>query len=691
MTTGEPMETPAAGLRLARLGLAAGMISRLAGRLVGIVLVVVLARQADPSTVAVYGYLLGTATLVLTFTDLGVASVAGREVAAGRLPAAGALYAALWPQLASVVAAALVTVALTVGFGPDTVPPAALGLTVAFVLVGGMNNLWADVLRGMGRVVLEGTVQLAGAVLLALAGVLVIAGGGSATDLLLVVALKEVAALIVVAAVIRPRRAAVRTRALLGQSVWLAVASTAVVLLWRQGTLVMGGVGSIGALATYVVATRFFDAGVTVAHTFGFGIGPGMSALAADRSAFRSAARKYLGLAAGLGVAVAVVGVLAAGPLTTVPFGARWASAVPAVRFVAVSGLPILIAYVGLTLVVARAQMRWLCFSSVIGMLAGVASTVLLVAHHPNAASAAAGTAIGAVTMAVLLLVGLRDLLFPGIEQPRPLSVSEQSLSDFWGRFVDSGSGSVAFLLRHPLETAAALLAIARLPRREAVLGDTVDGRALHLALDRPGPFGTPLGATGVAVLDVPADPEEYSLGASRQTLRRKARKASKSGVTWRPVDDPAERRALLRLANECEQAHADEQYRIEAPDNTDLLDHDLWLAAFAADGTPLLLSVTPTDGEWAQLRYFRTLGAGQEHSDTRYLMTQVLVETLSPLGVRHLADGVHPTELPNGLRHFQRMVGFRLARVRARLEAADAVPVKDATPSAGRHLTAVR
>jgi hypothetical protein len=519
--------------------------------------------------------------------------------------------------------------------------------------------------------------------------VLVIAGGGSATDLLLVVALKEVAALIVVAAVIRPRRAAVRTRALLGQSVWLAVASTAVVLLWRQGTLVMGGVGSIGALATYVVATRFFDAGVTVAHTFGFGIGPGMSALAADRSAFRSAARKYLGLAAGLGVAVAVVGVLAAGPLTTVPFGARWASAVPAVRFVAVSGLPILIAYVGLTLVVARAQMRWLCFSSVIGMLAGVASTVLLVAHHPNAASAAAGTAIGAVTMAVLLLVGLRDLLFPGIEQPRPLSVSEQSLSDFWGRFVDSGSGSVAFLLRHPLETAAALLAIARLPRREAVLGDTVDGRALHLALDRPGPFGTPLGATGVAVLDVPADPEEYSLGASRQTLRRKARKASKSGVTWRPVDDPAERRALLRLANECEQAHADEQYRIEAPDNTDLLDHDLWLAAFAADGTPLLLSVTPTDGEWAQLRYFRTLGAGQEHSDTRYLMTQVLVETLSPLGVRHLADGVHPTELPNGLRHFQRMVGFRLARVRARLEPPAAGRADDVPTS--RHLTAVR
>ena len=47
--------------------------------------------------------------------------------------------------------------------------------------------------------------------------------------------------------------------------------------------------------------------------------------------------------------------------------------------------------------------------------------------------------------------------------------------------------------------------------------------------------------------------------------------------------------------------------------------------------------------------------------------MTQVLVETLSARGVRYLVEGTHPAELPNGLRHFQRMVGFRLHRVVAR------------------------
>jgi hypothetical protein len=48
--------------------------------------------------------------------------------------------------------------------------------------------------------------------------------------------------------------------------------------------------------------------------------------------------------------------------------------------------------------------------------------------------------------------------------------------------------------------------------------------------------------------------------------------------------------------------------------------------------------------------------------------MTQVLVATLSERGVRKLVDGIHPADLPNGLRHFQRMVGFRLARVSARV-----------------------
>jgi hypothetical protein len=182
--------------------------------------------------------------------------------------------------------------------------------------------------------------------------------------------------------------------------------------------------------------------------------------------------------------------------------------------------------------------------------------------------------------------------------------------------------------------------------------------------LTRPGPLHLPVRLTGVAVLDIPADAADYVDGASKQTLRRKVRSALRSGISCRRVDDPVERIALLEMARAAEATHADDQYRVERPDNADLPGHDLWLAAFAADGTPLLLSVTPAEGEWAHLRYFRTLGSGQEYSDSRYLMTQRLVETLSGRGVRHLIDGVHPADLPNGLRHFQRMVGFRLTRI---------------------------
>jgi O-antigen/teichoic acid export membrane protein len=413
--------------RLARLGLLAAMVSRLFGRLVGIGLVVVLAREAAPDTVAVYGYLLGTATLVNVLTDLGVASVAGRDVAAGRLPADGALAAALGPQLASVLAAGAITVLLTTVWGPAAVPPAALALTVAFVIVGGLVNLWAEMLRAVGRVVLEGALQLGSAVALVAAGVAVIYTGGSATDLLVVVVAKEAVVLAIAVVLQRPRRRAeVRSRTLLQQGVWLAVAGTAIVLLWRQGTLVIGGMGSIGVLATYVVATRFLDAGVTVAHTAGFGLLPGLSALAADPAAFRRTALHYLRLTALAGVVTAAVGVLAAGPMTTLPFGEQWDVAVPAVRWVAVAALPVLLTHVAATMLLARGQVRWLSGAAVAGSVTGIASSVLLMTVHPEAADGVIGTLIGATVMVALMLAGLRDLIRPGAPEVPATPVADR-------------------------------------------------------------------------------------------------------------------------------------------------------------------------------------------------------------------------------------------------------------------------
>jgi O-antigen/teichoic acid export membrane protein len=238
--------------------------------------------------------------------------------------------------------------------------------------------------------------------------------GGGIIALTAVVAGKEAAVLLVGWAALRPRRhPEVRGRTLLARGMWVAISGTIGVLMFRAGTLVIGGVGSVGALATYVVATRFLDAGVTVAHTVGFGLGPGMATLAGDPPGFRAAARRYLAAVGVLGVAVAVVGPLVAGPLTTIPFGERWAVAVPAVRMAAVTGLPILLAYVSITVLVARNQVRWMALSTLVSTVVALATTIALVAVHPTAISAVTGTAAGATTLALLLLWGLRDLLRP--------------------------------------------------------------------------------------------------------------------------------------------------------------------------------------------------------------------------------------------------------------------------------------
>lgn len=243
---------------------------------------------------------------------------------------------------------------------------------------------------------------------------------------------------------------------------------------------------------------------------------------------------------------------------------------------------------------------------------------------------------------------------------------SEPALAEFWTSYVDGDMRGPAFAARYPGRLWGAFRAVRSLPVIDArPSSDTAGGRAIRSTLSMRGPLGLPARTMGTAALAVPADPEDHVTGRSAQTLRRKIRAAERAGVTVRSVTDPAERRRLVAQADDAERNHPDPAYRVASPCNSDLLDHDLWLVAFDADGTPLLLSVTPVDGELATLRYFRTLGSGPAHSDSRYLMTHALVAELSRRGVRWLLDTDPPGMQKNGLRHFQRMVGFRYARVR--------------------------
>lgn len=218
-------------------------------------------------------------------------------------------------------------------------------------------------------------------------------------------------------------------------------------------------------------------------------------------------------------------------------------------------------------------------------------------------------------------------------------------------------------LRQHPADLLAAVKLLRGIPRVSCAPSDTSEGRLIRGALQRQtAGIATAIHqATNTLVL--PDEPGRYDQGHERATQRRKARQAARVGVTWRAVQGEDERVLLQKLATEWEQANPRELYRNAEPDTVDLLEVDLWLAAFV-DERPVLLSVTAVDGQWSVLRYFRTLEDTDASSTARYLMTGALAETLVSRGVRYLCDPVSPFRLPRGLLHFSRMVGFRIIRV---------------------------
>ena len=238
----------------------------------------------------------------------------------------------------------------------------------------------------------------------------------------------------------------------------------------------------------------------------------------------------------------------------------------------------------------------------------------------------------------------------------------ETRLSQCFAHLVDSGDSVAGFVVRHPRSAAGMLLDIRALPRLDAALPPGPESIAVQAQMMRHRTSRRFMSGVS-AVLQVPAVPGTYLEGHERATVRRKARAARKKGVTVRSVD-PVERPGLLRRADAHEQQNERAEYRVREPQNHDLIDYGLWMAAYDADDRAIALAVTPIAGEWATLRYFRTLHAGDASSDARYLLTEGVAEELGARGVRHLIDTARPHWLPNGLRHFQRMVGFRLVRV---------------------------
>ncbi|MDN3568479.1 hypothetical protein QWZ14_29225 [Paeniroseomonas aquatica] len=106
-------------------------------------------------------------------------------------------------------------------------------------------------------------------------------------------------------------------------------------------------------------------------------------------------------------------------------------------------------------------------------------------------------------------------------------------------------------------------------------------------------------------VLEIPDERDVYKLGSDRQTIRRMIRKATALKIRCRSVSEPDERQKILQMAIAYEQSHPDERYRKKHPVVPDPNGMDLWLAAFADDLRPIAVSVTPSAGNVATLRFF--------------------------------------------------------------------------------------
>ena len=235
-------------------------------------------------------------------------------------------------------------------------------------------------------------------------------------------------------------------------------------------------------------------------------------------------------------------------------------------------------------------------------------------------------------------------------------------MSRFFDDYQGRSGGSARFLARHPLRCARVLVDLARLPRLTVRVEPTDDGREIMAAVVDRGLLRRAF--PHAAVLVLPDSPGAYSAGRSKQILRQSVRKAEALGITWRKVDDPIEREKLGRLADDWERIHPVERYRNPNPTNTGLLGSSLFFAAYAADGRPLVITLVPVDGAWALLVNFKSLEISTEQSLARYYLTEVLADHLIRAGVRYLFDIVSPLKLSKGLRHYQRILGFRIYRL---------------------------
>ena len=245
---------------------------------------------------------------------------------------------------------------------------------------------------------------------------------------------------------------------------------------------------------------------------------------------------------------------------------------------------------------------------------------------------------------------------------------SEQELAAYWKDYVDGGRRGARHVLSHWRRSWAALRAVRRLPRLQATPSDSPGGRAVRAVLAARASYGIPGRLLGTAVLEVPPDPETYLRGRRAQTLRRKIRSAERRGLAGppgrgrgrapgpgrRPPTKPRSTTSTRPTGSRSRTTTTCSTTTSGSPWTTPTAGRCSWRSRLATASSRRCATSAP----WARA----TRTAMPATSPAARWSTE-----LSRHGVRYLVDTATPPEQTNGLRHFQRMVGFRYARVRLR------------------------
>ena len=311
-----------------------------------LIFLVVAARLLTVEEFATYSYMLVLAIVFSFVSELGVPTVAGRDLSAGRALPGDIEAAALPVVIVSAGVAALAVPAFTaVDSGPGSTLVPAL-LIAAFVLFNRLFEFQATMLRALGRFNTEAVIQAGGAALFIVGGTAATAAGLGVSAVLAVFCAKEALSALVAWVALRgdlTRSAGpppVRWQQLLRVGIRLALAGIALVLVMRLPLVVLGNSGTETQVAFFSAAQRFADAAWLMATTAGVALLPGIAYLAqSDRPRARRLVWRVLLVTGAAAAGLALASQPLAEPAMRLIFGSDYSAGEDALQII-LAGLP---------------------------------------------------------------------------------------------------------------------------------------------------------------------------------------------------------------------------------------------------------------------------------------------------------------------------------------------------------------